>query len=242
MIEAKGLTKRYESHLALDGLDLLVRPGEVFALFGGNGAGKSTTINLFLGFIPPSGGQALINGVDVGQRPAEARRHLAYVAENVMLYGHVSARDNLRYFAELGGKALSAAEADAALARVGLDRSAFGRPVRLLSKGMRQKCGLAIAFAKGAPALFLDEPFSGLDPLAAAELQAAIAALKADGRAILMSTHDLFRARELADAVGIMRKGKMVRRFAGEELAHVDLQKVYLETMAGDSIATPGPA
>lgn len=241
MIEAIGLTKRYDGHLALDALDLRVGPGEVFALFGGNGAGKSTTINLFLGFVPPSAGQALVNGVDMHERPAEARQHLAYVAENVMLYGHVSAKENLKYFAALGGKRLGDAEASAALTKVGLDASAHGRPVRLLSKGMRQKCGLAIAFAKDAPAIFLDEPFSGLDPLAASELQAAIAALKADGRAILMSTHDLFRARQLADAVGIMRKGKMVRRFAGEELATVDLQKVYLETMAGDSIPAGNP-
>jgi ABC-2 type transport system ATP-binding protein len=235
MIEARGLTKRYGEHLALDGLDLAVAPGEVFALFGGNGAGKSTTVNIFLGFIPPSGGSATIAGHDVagdGRAAIEAKRHLAYVAENVMLYGHASPRENLRYFASLGGMKLAPAEADAALAQVGLDAAAFERPVRLLSKGMRQKCGLAIAFAKRAPALFLDEPFSGLDPLAASELQAAIAGLKADGRAILMCTHDLFRARALADHVGIMRRGKLVRRFGRSELDGLDLERVYLETMA----------
>jgi ABC-2 type transport system ATP-binding protein len=104
--------------------------------------------------------------------------------------------------------------------------------VRFFSKGMRQKTGLAIAFAKQAPAIFLDEPFSGLDPAAAAELMATIRAAKAEGAAILMSTHDLFRARELADDLGIMRKGQLVRHLSAEEAAHVDLQALYLETMA----------
>lgn len=240
MIVARGLSKRYGEHLALAGLDLEVQAGELFALFGGNGAGKSTTVNLFLGFIPPSGGQATVAGFDVAGPAAaqfEAKRHLAYVAENVMLYGHASPRENLRYFAELGGRRLDRPALDAALAGAGLEPAAFDRPIRLLSKGMRQKCGLAIAFARQAPALFLDEPFSGLDPLAASELAQAIARLKAEGRAILMCTHDLFRARALADHVGIMREGHMVRRFARAELDGLDLERVYLETMAAPGSA-----
>lgn len=232
VIEAVGLTKRYEGHLALDDLNLRVGPGELLALFGGNGAGKSTTINLFLGFIEPSSGEARLGGTVVHQKPNEARSKLAYVAENVMLYGHFSARENLRYFTELAGLRVGDREADAMLVKAGLPPEACGREVRFFSKGMRQKTGLAIAFAKKAPAIFLDEPFSGLDPSAAAELMATVRAAKQEGTAILMSTHDLFRARELADELGIMRKGKLVRRLAAAEAAHVDLQALYLETMA----------
>jgi ABC-2 type transport system ATP-binding protein len=236
MIEAVGLTKRYGDHLALDRLDLTVQPGEVYALFGGNGAGKSTTINLFLGFVPPSAGEARVVGIDVAANPVEAKRHVAYVAENVMLYGHATARENLQYFVELSGRRLSKTDAYGALEALGLPTEAFERQVRFLSKGMRQKCGLAIAFAKGASALFLDEPFSGLDPLAATELQQAIAALKANGKAILMSTHDLFRARVLADKVGIMRCGRLVAKLEGESLRVANLEQLYVETMAGKSV------
>lgn len=232
MIQAIDLTKRYGAHTALDRLNLTVQPGQVYALFGGNGAGKSTTINMFLGFIQPDGGQAQICGVDVATHPTEAKRHLAYVAENVMLYGYASARENLQYFSELAGRKLSKSEAHAALAKAGLQSDAFERQVRFFSKGMRQKCGLAIAFAKDARVLFLDEPFSGLDPSASAELAESIRNLKQEGRSVLMSTHDLFRARSLADAIGIMRRGKLVRELSADEIGGVDLERLYLETMS----------
>lgn len=232
MIQAIALTKRYGNHLALDRLDLSVGPGEIYALFGGNGAGKSTTLNIFLGFIEATSGQALVAGMDVRRRPTEAKRHLAYVSENVMLYGYASARENLQYFSDLAGKRLTKAGAYEALARAGLPEGAFERPVRLFSKGMRQKCGLAIAFAKDARALFLDEPFSGLDPEAASELAATIQGLKAEGRAVLMSTHDLFRARTMADTIGIMRTGRLRRQLGAIEAAKVDIERLYLETMA----------
>lgn len=232
MIQAIDLTKRYGAHTALDRLNLTVRPGQVYALFGGNGAGKSTTINMFLGFIRPDAGEARVCDLDVATRPTEAKRHLAYVAENVMLYGYASARENLQYFSELAGRRLTRAEAHAALAKAGLQEDAFERQVRFFSKGMRQKCGLAIAFAKEARVLFLDEPFSGLDPSASAELAESIRSLKDEGRSVLMSTHDLFRARSLADAIGIMRRGKLVRELGADAIATVDLERLYLETMA----------
>jgi ABC-2 type transport system ATP-binding protein len=231
MIQANDLTKRYDTHLALDGLNLDVAPGSVLALFGGNGAGKSTTINLFLGFIEPTRGQALVGGVEVAKDPAGAKRRLAYVAENVMLYGHASARENLQYFAELAGRRLSIKEAHGMLEAAGLDPAAHERQVRSFSKGMRQKCGLAIAFAKDAEALFLDEPFSGLDPLSASELAETIRRVKGEGRAVLMSTHDLFRARAIADTLGIMRRGKLVKHLTAAEAAAVDLERLYVETM-----------
>ena len=105
MIEAKNLSKRYEDDvLALDALNLQVNPGEIYCLLGANGAGKTTTIHLFLDFIRPTEGQALLNNVDVAKNPLEAKKHVAYVSENVMLYANFTARQNLDYFARLGGK------------------------------------------------------------------------------------------------------------------------------------------
>ena len=108
MIEAVNLTKRYEDGLlALDNLNLRVNPGEIYCLLGANGAGKTTTINIFLDFIRPTSGQALLNGTDVTKNPLEAKKHVSYLPENVMLYPNFTARQNLDYFARLGGAAKS---------------------------------------------------------------------------------------------------------------------------------------
>ncbi|VAW21220.1 ABC transporter, ATP-binding protein, partial [hydrothermal vent metagenome] len=104
MLQTIELSKRYEDNiLALDTLNLEVKPGEIFCLLGANGAGKTTTINLFLNFIEPTSGQALINGIDVTKEPLETKKYVSYVSENVMLYGNFTARQNLDFFAKLGG-------------------------------------------------------------------------------------------------------------------------------------------
>ena len=166
MIEAIDLTKRYEDGvLALDALNLKVNVGEIYCLLGANGAGKTTTINLFLDFIVPTAGQALLNNVNVAKTPLEAKRYVAYVSENVMLYGNFTARQNLDFFARLGGKHdLKKDDYYMVLREVGLQEKAFEQRVKTFSKGMRQKVGIAIAIIKDAPAILLDEPTSGLDP------------------------------------------------------------------------------
>jgi ABC-2 type transport system ATP-binding protein len=235
MLQAIGLTKRYEDGLlALDHLNLTVQPGELFCLLGANGAGKTTALNLFLNFIEPSEGQALVDGIDVAARPLEAKQRLAYVSENVMLYGNFTARQNLEFFARLGGRTgLSRDECYAALRRVGLQEKAWEQRLRQFSKGMRQKTGIAIAILKGAPNIILDEPTSGLDPKAGAEFMDLLHALRVEGRSILMSTHDIFRAREAADHVGIMRDGRLLAIRTREELAAENLERLYLEFMEG---------
>ena len=235
MLQAVALTKRYEDGLlALDRLDLTVEPGELFCLLGANGAGKTTTINLFLNFIEPSEGQALVDGVDVAERPLEAKKLIAYVSENVMLYENFTARQNLEYFATLGGRAgLSKEECYEALRRVGLQEKAWEQRLRLFSKGMRQKTGIAIAILKGAPNIILDEPTSGLDPKAGAEFMALLHTLRGEGKAILMSTHDIFRAKEAADRVGIMREGRLIATRTREQLATENLESIYLQYMEG---------
>ncbi len=245
MIEAIDLSKRYEDGvMALDALSLKVNPGEIYCLLGANGAGKSTTIHLFLNFIEPTSGRVLLNGIDVAASPLEAKRHVGYVSENVMLYGNFTARENLDFFARLGGRQrLTTSDYHMTLRRVGLPERAFERRVKEFSKGMRQKLGIAIAMIKDAPALLLDEPTSGLDPKAAAEFQDTLRELASRGKAILMSTHDIFRAKELADRVGIMKEGRKVMERTREELEFENLEHLYLDYMRGgiDSEPRTGP-
>ena len=233
MIEAVNLTKKYDSIVALDSLNLRIEAGEIFSLLGANGAGKSTTINLFLDFIQPTSGSARIKGIDVSASPLETKRHLAYIPENVMLYRNLSGIENLEYFSALAGHSgYSRDQLLAFLTEVGLPESAADRRVSTYSKGMRQKVGIAITLAKKAEALLLDEPTSGLDPKASNEFSQLLRRLSGQGVAVLMATHDLFRAKQDATRVGLMRHGKLAHILTAAELSHTDLEKLYLETMA----------
>jgi ABC-2 type transport system ATP-binding protein len=239
MLQATSLTKRYEDNLlALDALNLTVSDGELYCLLGANGAGKTTTINLFLNFIEPTSGQALVDGIDVAADPLAAKRRVSYLAESVTLYGNFTARQNLDFFARLGGReSVSREEANTVLRRVELPERAFGQRVKLFSKGMRQKLALAIAILKDAPNVILDEPTSGLDPRAGAELMALLRTLRDEGHAILMSTHDIFRAKEYADRVGIMQGGKLVLQRTRAELEQDDLEDLYLRYVEAEAVA-----
>ena len=233
MLETIELTKRYEDgELALDALTLKVEPGEIFCMFGANGAGKTTTINLLLGFIPPTSGTALIEGVDVAKDPLRAKRHVSFVSENVMLYGNFTAVQNLDYFSKLAGKrGLDKKAYTEVLARVGLQREAFDRRVKNFSKGMRQKLGIAIAVVKDAANVLLDEPTSGLDPQSGREFLEILVQMRDQGKSVFMSTHDIFRAKLIADRIGFMRKGKLVMLKTAKELAHEDLTDLYVQYM-----------
>jgi ABC-2 type transport system ATP-binding protein len=238
MLQTNQLTKRYEDNqLALDSLNLDIQPGKIFFLLGANGAGKTTTINLFLNFITPTLGAAFINGIDATQNPLEAKKHVSFLSENVMLYGNFTARQNLDFFAKLGGKTkLAKADYYALLRKVGLQDEAFEKKLKTFSKGMRQKVGLAIALAKDADNMLLDEPTSGLDPKAAAELVSILKEQRDAGKSILMCTHDIFRAKELADEVGIMKQGHMVKQLKRKEFLEEDLEKLYLEYMGNPQV------
>ena len=233
MLQAIDLTKRYEDgQLALDALNLEIMPGEIFFLLGANGAGKTTTINLFLNFIEPTSGQVLIDGIDVTKDPLETKRHISYVSENVMLYGNFTARQNLDFFSKLAGKPhLTKQNYHDIMRNVGLQDEAFEKKLKTFSKGMRQKVGLAIAMIKDAPNILLDEPTSGLDPRSAAELMQMLTKLRTQGKAILMCTHDIFRAKAVADRVGIMKEGRLVMLRTREQFRYDDLERIYLDYM-----------
>jgi ABC-2 type transport system ATP-binding protein len=234
MLTLETLTKRFPGAAApaVDNLNLTILPGELFALLGPNGAGKTTTINCLLGFLTPDAGRALIDGLDVVREPLETKRRLAYIPEQVNLYGTFSGVENLAYFSELAGHRYPDTDLRRFLAEAGLQTDAHGRRVSGYSKGMRQKVGIAIALAKQAKALLLDEPTSGLDPSASHEFSQLLRQLRERSVAILMATHDLFRAKQDATRVGIMRHGKLAHILSAAELAHTDLEKLYLETMA----------
>jgi ABC-2 type transport system ATP-binding protein len=232
MLEAINLTKRYNGQVALDCLNLRIEPGEVFCLLGANGAGKTTTINLFLNFVMPTSGVAKINGLDVVEHSLETKRYIAYIPEQVMLYRNLTGLENLEYFSALaGGEDYSRAQLLDFCRQVDLPDGAADRRVSSYSKGMRQKIGIAIAVAKKAKALLLDEPTSGLDPKASNEFSALIQRMSTAGVAILMATHDLFRAKESGTRVGIMRHGMLRTILNTEDTGHADLERIYLEHM-----------
>ena len=235
LLEAMGLTKRYEDGaLAVNNVSFSVRPGEIFAMLGGNGAGKTTTINLFLNFLEPTEGEARIAGIPTHKEPLQAKKYAAFVSENVMLYTNFTAVQNLDYFVRLGGRMDGTEELyRSVLRRVGLQEEAHHKKLKGFSKGMRQKCGIAIAILKNAPAILLDEPTSGLDPKSGFEFMELLGTLRDEGKAILMSTHDIFRAKESADTIGIMRQGELVMQRTKKELEGEDLEKLYMEYMAG---------
>ena len=220
--------------LALDHISFTVLPGQIFAMLGANGAGKTTTINLFLNFIEPTEGEARIAGIATHKEPLKAKANVAFLSESVMLYPSFTAIQNLEYFGRLGGRVnVTRDECHAVLRRVGLQEEAHNKKLKGFSKGMRQKCGIAIAILKNARAILLDEPTSGLDPQAGMEFLGLLDALRTEGKAILMSTHDIFRAKEISDIVGIMKEGRLVMQKTRAELAGEDLEDLYLRYIAG---------
>jgi ABC-2 type transport system ATP-binding protein len=238
ILKAEDLSKRFEDGvLAVDHLNLNIPPGEIYCLLGANGAGKTTTINLFLNFIPPTTGTCYINGIDVTKDPLEAKKYVSFVSENVMLYGNFTARQNLDFFAKLGGKTnLKKNDYYQVMRRVSLQEKAFEQRVKNFSKGMRQKLGIAIAIIKDAPTLLMDEPTAGLDPKAAEEFLEILGRLKSEGKAILMSSHDIFRAKEIGDRVGIMKEGRLAMERTREEIQYEDLVKIYIDYMKSEPL------
>jgi ABC-2 type transport system ATP-binding protein len=231
MIEAKHLFKRYGDHVALQDLNLKIEEGEIMALLGQNGAGKTTTINCFMGFVEPSSGEASIAGLSVSSHPEETKKLLAYIPETVMLYPNLSGLENLAFFSALAGLQYKDAELRAYLSKSGLQEVAHSQRVGGYSKGMRQKVGIAIAVAKKAKALFLDEPTSGLDPKASNEFSTILKELSVQGTAILMATHDIFRAKEVAHKIGIMRDGQLVTVLEANDISANELESLYLKSI-----------
>lgn len=231
MLIAENLSKTYGDYKALNNLNLKLNEGEIFALLGQNGAGKSTTINIFLGFVKPTEGVAKINGISVIDHSEETKKFIAYIPETVLLYPNLTGVENLKFFSSLAGFDYDNETLTNFLSKAGLQSDAHHNRLGGYSKGMRQKVGIAIAIAKKAKVLLLDEPTSGLDPKASNEFSEILKELASEGTTIFMATHDIFRAKEVADRIGIMKRGNLISEINADEISANELEKLYLQTV-----------
>lgn len=226
-LEAQSLMLARDGKPVLDDVSFSVAAGETYALLGGNGAGKSTTLLAFLGFLAPASGHVRVEGREVQDDVAAARAAISYLPEAATLYGHLTAYENLDYFLGLAGKNVSRAAMDASLDMVALPPEARARRMQSFSKGMRQKTAIALALLRETPILLLDEPTSGLDPVAIDEFHAMVKSLADQGRTILMVTHDVYGACHVADRVGLLRGGRLVGSFTAGDDGRIDTEAVH---------------
>jgi len=226
-LEANNLSISRSNKAVVKNLSFSVQKGEVFGLLGGNGAGKSTTLLAFLGFITSTEGSARVNGVDVAKDSAAARRAIAYLPESANLYPHLTARENIEYFLSLAKAKRSTEDIDDALNQVSLAIEARDQRLSSYSKGMRQKVAIAVAMLRQAPILFLDEPTSGLDPVAIDEFNRLITKLSHAGTTVLMVTHDVYGACQVADRIGLLRHGELVGMFEASEDSLISADEVH---------------
>jgi ABC-2 type transport system ATP-binding protein len=221
-IRAEGLTKRYGSTLALDGLDLAVAEGEIYGYLGPNGSGKTTTIRLLLGLHRPTAGEAKLYGLDAWREPVAAHRKVAYVAGEPYLWPALTSTETFAFLERLHGST-DRAYRDLLVERFQLETS---KKVRALSKGNRQKVQLVAAFATRADLLVLDEPTSGLDPLMEVAFRQTVLEAKERGQTVFLSSHILSEVEALCDRVGILRAGRLVDEGTLAELRHLKSQSV----------------
>jgi ABC-2 type transport system ATP-binding protein len=209
-IEARGLTKLYGSHKAVDHIDLTVNRGEIYGLLGPNGAGKTTTILMLLGLTEPTEGTVSVLGHNPLNHPLEVKRRVGYLPDSVGFYDDLTGRANLRYGGKLAGIPSADLEGrvEEALARVRLDKVG-DKPAGSYSHGMKQRLGLAEVFMKRPQLAILDEPTSGLDPYSTHELLDLIRELKHEGVTVLLSSHLLNQVQSICDEVILFRDGKI---------------------------------
>lgn len=205
-ITTGNLHKRFGKHVAVHGLDLSVQTGTVFGLIGPNGAGKTTTLRMLLDVIRPSSGTATVLGHSPGDGGPKLRRRIGYLPGELRLEGRVKGRDLLSHYADISGPVRPGA-IDELAARLNLD---LGRPVRLLSKGNKQKLGLVQAFMHEPELLVLDEPTSGLDPLVQREFLQMVREASDRGQTVLLSSHMLSEIQRAADQVAVLANGRIV--------------------------------
>lgn len=231
MIKIENASKLFNSTPAVKDLTLNIGEGEILGLLGANGAGKSTTINMLLGFLKADSGKVQISNMDCYSESKKVRKLIGYIPENVNLYPYLTGLENLDYFCKLAGLKYSKTELQEYLNECGLQSDAHKNKISSYSKGMRQKVGIAVAYAKKAKVYLLDEPASGLDPLASNELSELLRKLASKGATILMASHDIFRVREVCSKIGILKKGSLVKELNSTDVSANELEDLYLDFM-----------
>lgn len=227
LIKASSLCVSIKNKSILKSLNFHVDAGEIYALLGGNGAGKSTTLKTLLGFNTPTSGSITVEGKEVTQALNFVRGQTAYLPESATLYSHLTARENVNYFLSLADIKKTDDEINQAFDRVALQADARDRHMQTYSKGMRQKTAIALAILRQAPIFLLDEPTSGLDPVAIDEFNQLVRELASTGATILMVTHDVYGACQVADRIGLLRDGELVGEFAAPKNSRIDTEQVH---------------
>jgi ABC-2 type transport system ATP-binding protein len=239
-ILTEGLVKRYGRNRGLAGLDLELRPGEVYGFLGPNGAGKTTTIRLLLDLIRPTEGRATMLGLDPRCDGVALRRRVGYLAGEFVVDGRQTGRELLSFLANLRG-GVPRARVDELAGRLDLD---LGRRIKTLSRGNRQKLGVVQAFMHEPELLVLDEPTSGLDPFLQQEFVAMVREASHAGRTVFMSSHVMSEVQQTAHRVGIVREGRLVTVERVETLRERAVRKVEIHfdgpVPAAEFAALPG--
>lgn len=243
LLDVQELQKAFGPMDAVRSVSLFVDRGAIVAVIGGNGAGKSTTLKMIVGLLNPDSGRIRIDDKDVTHDPSTRKQRISYLPENVVMYEELSGRENLRHLLEIATQQESSSEhLQASLHSAGLQEEAWDRPSGTYSKGMRQKVGIALALARKANLLVLDEPTSGLDPHAATELGRSLKSFADREGGVLMATHDVYRAAEIADVVFVLQEGRIVAQVDPGQLSAQDIESRFFSEVISTKGAGSAPS
>lgn len=237
MIVTEGLSKHFKDFVAVDHVTLQVEAGEVLALLGPNGAGKTTTVRMLTSVLLPTSGRAQVAGYDIIEQASQVRASVGILTEQHGLYGRMQGDEYLDFYGQLYNM-----ELDQRRRRITALLTDFGlyadrkRRITEYSKGMRQKLALARALLHDPPVLLLDEPTSAMDPESARLVRDSIHGLRSDSRAIIICTHNLNEAEELADRIAIIRRGKIIVKGSPQALKQILLGPVEYEVILGEDL------
>ena len=235
MIEVKRITKQYGNAPVLEECSMTVKKGEIYALVGVNGAGKTTLLKLTAGFLEPTAGRIVVHDMPAWENKEKIQRYLGSLIEIPVFYEHLTAKENLNLHLEYMGVQ---GDVEGILETVGLE-GISSKPVSAFSLGMRQRLAIARALLHKPDILILDEPFNGLDPVAADEMKSVLVQSARNGMTILISSHILGDIAQMADRVGILAGGKIQKEFdmaKYREKGTGEFEKEVLQIMKGGTV------
>lgn len=241
MLNVENLTKKYKTFTAVDNISFTVNRGVIFGFLGHNGAGKTTTLSILTTLLLPTSGRVAIDGLDIQKDNLKVRNLIGYLPENVRLYGELTSRQNLRFFGRLSGVSNIDKNIDEVLELLNFTEWA-DRKVKTLSKGMRQRVGIAQAILHKPKILFLDEPTSGLDPQGTLDIRNILLKINSEwGATIFMNTHLLSEVTKLCTDIGIISHGKLL---ISDTLQNVEqkfsdcksLEEIYFRIESGGAV------